>query len=98
VASRVSVNHFEHAATVFNYLCCFSFFLKSLEKCVENLVELGPLINKCERKLRIYVVYCQNKPISEYIVSEHFNYFEEIGRKLNHKLQVRLTLTLEMRN
>jgi hypothetical protein len=43
------------------------------------------------------VVYCQNKPISEYIVAEHYGYFEEIGRKLKHKLLVSttpITLTL----
>lgn len=36
----------------------------------------------------MYVVYCQNKPVSEHIVQEHFNYFEEIKKKLEHKLLV----------
>lgn len=37
----------------------------------------------------MYIVYCQNKPVSEYIVSEHLDtYFEELRIKLNHKLQI----------
>jgi triple functional domain protein len=36
----------------------------------------------------MYVVYCQNKPVSEYIVSEHLSYFDEIRQKLKHKLLV----------
>jgi hypothetical protein len=35
------------------------------------------LFKKCERKFQMYVVYCQNKPKSEFIVSEHIHsYFE----------------------
>lgn len=29
-----------------------------------------------ERKLLMYVVYCQNKPRSEYVVAEYDSYFE----------------------
>lgn len=29
-----------------------------------------------ERRLHMYVVYCQNKPKSEYIVAEYDSYFE----------------------
>lgn len=37
----------------------------------------------------MYVVYCKNKPVSEYIVSEHIEtYFEELRVKLGHKLQL----------
>lgn len=36
----------------------------------------------------MYVVYCQNKPVSEHIVAEHLGYFEEIRLKLKHKLCV----------
>lgn len=36
----------------------------------------------------MYVIYCQNKPVSEHIVAEHFGYFEEIRLKLKHKLVV----------
>jgi len=56
---------------------CFSFFLKALEKCTEHPEELGPLFERYKRKLHMYVVYCQNKPVSEYIVSEYIDtYFE----------------------
>lgn len=62
--------------TVFLFFC-FSFFLKALEKCTEHPEELGPLFKRYERKLHMYVVYCQNKPVSEYIVSEYIDtYFE----------------------
>lgn len=37
----------------------------------------------------MYVVYCQNKPVSEHIVSEHLEgYFEELRNHLGHKLQI----------
>lgn len=37
----------------------------------------------------MYVVYCQNKPVSEFIVSEHLDtYFDELRQKLGHKLQL----------
>ncbi|KAI5735919.1 hypothetical protein M8J77_024245 [Diaphorina citri] len=64
-------------------------FLKALERCVEHPEEIGPLFKRYERKLSMYVVYCQNKPVSEHIVSEHIdNYFEDIRIKLGHKLQL----------
>uniref|UniRef100_W4VRC9 Putative triple functional domain ptprf n=1 Tax=Corethrella appendiculata TaxID=1370023 RepID=W4VRC9_9DIPT len=62
------------------------YFLKSLQRCLINTHELGPLIKRSERKLHMYVVYCQNKPVSEHIVSEHINYFDELRLKLKHKL------------
>jgi hypothetical protein len=55
-----------------------SFFLKGLERCEEKPEELGFIFKKYERKLHMYVVYCQNKPVSEFIVSEKENYFEVI--------------------
>uniref|UniRef100_A0A8D8Y3N1 Triple functional domain protein n=2 Tax=Cacopsylla melanoneura TaxID=428564 RepID=A0A8D8Y3N1_9HEMI len=64
-------------------------FLKALERCLEHPEEIGPLFKKYDRKLSMYVVYCQNKPVSEFIVSEHIDtYFEEIRVKLGHKLQL----------
>ena len=40
-----------------------------------------------ERRLYMYVKYCENKPKSEYIVSEFLDtYFEEIRQKLGHRL------------
>ncbi|XP_044733840.1 triple functional domain protein isoform X3 [Chrysoperla carnea] len=65
------------------------FFSKALRRCVEHPAELGPLFRRCERKLHMYVVYCQNKPVSEHIVSEHLDgYFEELRQHLGHKLQL----------
>uniref|UniRef100_A0A182NLQ5 DH domain-containing protein n=1 Tax=Anopheles dirus TaxID=7168 RepID=A0A182NLQ5_9DIPT len=61
-------------------------FLKSLQKCLHNPYELGPLIKRSERKLHMYVVYCQNKPVSEHIVQEHMSYFDELRLKLKYKL------------
>ena len=38
------------------------------------------MFTNAERKLQMYVVYCQNKPKSEFIVSEHIDtYFEVIS-------------------
>ncbi|KOC61451.1 Triple functional domain protein [Habropoda laboriosa] len=65
------------------------FFLKALERCLERPEELGPLFKRYERKLHMYVVYCQNKPVSEYIVSEYIDtYFEELRQMLGHRLQL----------
>uniref|UniRef100_A0A0A9Y4N9 Triple functional domain protein n=1 Tax=Lygus hesperus TaxID=30085 RepID=A0A0A9Y4N9_LYGHE len=63
-------------------------FLKAVEQCLDSPGELGPLFKRSERKLFMYVVYCQNKPVSEFIVSEFDGYFEEIRQKLGHKLQL----------
>ncbi|XP_065162622.1 triple functional domain protein isoform X5 [Atheta coriaria] len=64
-------------------------FLKELQKCLDHPAELGPLFKRCERKLHMYVVYCKNKPVSEFIVSEHLDtYFEELRIHLGHKLQI----------
>ncbi|CAH1395165.1 unnamed protein product [Nezara viridula] len=63
-------------------------FLKALERCCEHPEELGSLFKRYERKLRMYVIYCQNKPKSEYIVSDFENYFEDLRQKLGHKLQI----------
>uniref|UniRef100_A0A3P9HGD8 DH domain-containing protein n=1 Tax=Oryzias latipes TaxID=8090 RepID=A0A3P9HGD8_ORYLA len=53
------------------------FFLRKLEKCLENPDRLGPLFFKQERKLNMYITYCQNKSKSEHIVSEYIDtYFE----------------------
>lgn len=73
---------------------CFSYFLKSLQPCIVNSMELGPMIKRSERKLHMYVIYCQNKPVSEHIVAEHLGYFEEIRQKLKHKLFVSTTTTV----
>ncbi len=40
-------------------------------------MDLGNLFKKYDRKFQMYVVYCKNKPMSEFIVSEYIDtYFE----------------------
>ncbi|KAJ6654757.1 hypothetical protein lerEdw1_006620 [Lerista edwardsae] len=65
------------------------YFLKQLEKCLEDPDLLAELFIKHERRLHMYVVYCQNKPKSEHIVSEFIDtYFEELRQELGHRLQL----------
>ncbi|XP_055012937.1 triple functional domain protein isoform X4 [Boleophthalmus pectinirostris] len=65
------------------------YFLGELEKCLEDPDKLGPLFLKQERRLNMYVVYCQNKPKSEHIVSEYLDtYFEDLKQRLGHRLQI----------
>ncbi|KAJ8260147.1 hypothetical protein GJAV_G00177600 [Gymnothorax javanicus] len=65
------------------------YFLAELEKCVAEPERLAQLFIKHERRLHMYVVYCQNKPKSEYIVSEYIEtYFEELKQQLGHRLQL----------
>uniref|UniRef100_A0A8C9XGZ2 non-specific serine/threonine protein kinase n=1 Tax=Sander lucioperca TaxID=283035 RepID=A0A8C9XGZ2_SANLU len=52
------------------------FFVGELEKCLEDHEHLPELFIKHERRLHMYVVYCQNKPKSEYIVAEYDTYFD----------------------
>ncbi|KAI7794217.1 putative rho guanine nucleotide exchange factor 25-like, partial [Triplophysa rosa] len=65
------------------------YFLGELEKCVDEPERLAQLFIKHERRLHIYVVYCQNKPKSEHIVSDYIEtYFEELKQQLGHRLQL----------
>uniref|UniRef100_A0A3B5LRU9 DH domain-containing protein n=1 Tax=Xiphophorus couchianus TaxID=32473 RepID=A0A3B5LRU9_9TELE len=65
------------------------YFLEELEKCLEEPENLAQLFSKHERRLHMYVVYCQNKPKSEHIVSEYIDtYFEELRQQLGHRLQL----------
>ncbi|KAM9782627.1 LOW QUALITY PROTEIN: triple functional domain protein [Neosynchiropus ocellatus] len=65
------------------------FFLGELEKCLEDPDRLAPLFVKQERRFHMYIVYCQNKPKSEHIVSEYIDtYFEELKQRLGHRLQI----------
>ncbi|KAL6483037.1 hypothetical protein MHYP_G00079090 [Metynnis hypsauchen] len=65
------------------------YFLAELEKCVAEPERLAQLFIKHERRLHMYVVYCQNKPKSEHIVSEYIDtYFEELKQQLGHRLQL----------
>ena len=65
------------------YICWFFFsnFLKNLENCIESglIVDLAKLFKEKERKINpMYVKYCQNKPKSEYIVSEYLDTYIEV--------------------
>uniref|UniRef100_A0A673SWV8 non-specific serine/threonine protein kinase n=1 Tax=Suricata suricatta TaxID=37032 RepID=A0A673SWV8_SURSU len=62
------------------------FFLAELEKCIQEQDRLAQLFIKHERKLHIYVWYCQNKPRSEYLVAEYDAYFEEVKQEINQRL------------
>ncbi|KAK2851385.1 hypothetical protein Q5P01_007661 [Channa striata] len=65
------------------------YFLGELEKCLVEPERLAQLFIKHERRLHMYVVYCQNKPKSEHIVSEYIEtYFEELRQQLGHRLQL----------
>uniref|UniRef100_A0A8C6UIK2 Rho guanine nucleotide exchange factor (GEF) 25b n=1 Tax=Neogobius melanostomus TaxID=47308 RepID=A0A8C6UIK2_9GOBI len=62
------------------------YFLGELEKCVSDPDSLARLFIKHERRLHMYVVYCQNKPKSEYVVSEFIETF--LRQQLGHRLQL----------
>ncbi|XP_063283614.1 rho guanine nucleotide exchange factor 25 isoform X2 [Pelobates fuscus] len=65
------------------------YFLGELQKCLEEPTRLADLFIKHERRLHMYVVYCQNKPKSEHIVSEYIDtYFEDLRQQLSHRLQL----------
>ncbi|XP_020502466.1 rho guanine nucleotide exchange factor 25 [Labrus bergylta] len=65
------------------------YFLGELEKCVDDPDSLAQLFIKHERRLQMYVVYCQNKPKSEHIVSEYIEtFFEDLRQQLGHRLQL----------
>uniref|UniRef100_A0A7M4E7I5 Rho guanine nucleotide exchange factor 25 n=1 Tax=Crocodylus porosus TaxID=8502 RepID=A0A7M4E7I5_CROPO len=66
-----------------------SYFMGELEKCLQDPDRLAQLFIQHERRLHMYVVYCQNKPKSEHIVSEFIDtYFEELKQELGHRLQL----------
>lgn len=54
-------------------------FLAELERCAEEPQRLGPLFKRYERRLNMYVVYCQNKPRSEVILSEYLDSYFEVS-------------------
>ncbi|XP_043921535.1 triple functional domain protein [Protopterus annectens] len=65
------------------------FFLGELEKCLDDPDKLASLFVKHERRLHMYIVYCQNKPKSEHIVSEYIEtYFEDLKQRLGHSPQL----------
>jgi hypothetical protein len=54
----------------------------------EDSSYIGSLFVKYENRFQMYVKYCENKPKSEYIVSEYDNYFEELRIELKQKLNI----------
>uniref|UniRef100_A0A3Q1CIU6 non-specific serine/threonine protein kinase n=1 Tax=Amphiprion ocellaris TaxID=80972 RepID=A0A3Q1CIU6_AMPOC len=64
------------------------FFLGELEKCLEDPDRLAPLFVKQERRLHMYIVYCQNKPKSEHIVSEYIDTYFEVRFEIISLLQI----------
>ncbi|KAL5006006.1 hypothetical protein ScPMuIL_017164 [Solemya velum] len=64
-------------------------FQLEIEKCLEEPERLAAIFIRYERRLYMYVVYCQNKPKSDFIVAEYLDtYFEEIRQKLGHRLSL----------
>uniref|UniRef100_A0A7N8XDI1 non-specific serine/threonine protein kinase n=1 Tax=Mastacembelus armatus TaxID=205130 RepID=A0A7N8XDI1_9TELE len=64
------------------------FFVGELEKCLEDHEHLPELFIKHERRLHMYVVYCQNKPKSEFIVAEYDTYFDVIQQDIQSRLSI----------
>nr|XP_020845785.1 rho guanine nucleotide exchange factor 25 isoform X4 [Phascolarctos cinereus] len=65
------------------------YFLQELQKCLQDPDWLAQLFIKHERRLHMYVIYCQNKPKSEHVMSEFGDsYFEELRHHLGHRLQL----------
>ncbi|KAM8748691.1 kalirin isoform 2-T2 [Acanthopagrus schlegelii] len=64
------------------------FFVGELEKCLEDNEHLPELFIKHERRLHMYVVYCQNKPKSEFIVAEYDTYFDGIQQDIQSRLTI----------
>ncbi|TKS67661.1 Kalirin [Collichthys lucidus] len=64
------------------------FFVGELEKCLEDHEHLPELFIKHERRLHMYVVYCQNKPKSEFIVAEYDTYFDGIQQDIQSRLGI----------
>ncbi|CAB1346630.1 unnamed protein product [Coregonus sp. 'balchen'] len=44
--------------------------------------------DKIERRLHMYVVYCQNKPKSEFIVAEYDTFFEGVQQEISSRLGI----------
>uniref|UniRef100_A0A1A7XJ47 Rho guanine nucleotide exchange factor 25 n=1 Tax=Iconisemion striatum TaxID=60296 RepID=A0A1A7XJ47_9TELE len=64
------------------------FFVGELEKCLNDHELLPELFIRHERRMYMYVTYCQNKPKSEYIVAEYDSYFEGIQQDIQSRLSL----------
>uniref|UniRef100_A0A3Q3F7C9 Trio Rho guanine nucleotide exchange factor b n=1 Tax=Labrus bergylta TaxID=56723 RepID=A0A3Q3F7C9_9LABR len=68
------------------YDCHKTFLISSCFLC---FLALSVWLLLQERRLHMYIVYCQNKPKSEHIVSEYIDtYFEDLKQRLGHRLQI----------
>uniref|UniRef100_A0A8R1U3Q7 Uncharacterized protein n=1 Tax=Pristionchus pacificus TaxID=54126 RepID=A0A8R1U3Q7_PRIPA len=64
-------------------------FLKDIERCLEDYNASASAFVKFERRLHtLYVKYCQNKPKSDYLVSQEAfeQYFADTKARLGHKV------------
>ncbi|KAI6203627.1 hypothetical protein M3Y94_00578900 [Aphelenchoides besseyi] len=64
-------------------------FIKEIEKCLENYEAAGNAFVKHERRLHTYYVkYCQNKPKSDFLVSQEAfeQFFADTKQKLGHRV------------
>lgn len=64
------------------------FFVGELEKCLDDHEKLPELFIKHERRLHMYVIYCQNKPKSEFIMAEYDSFFEAVQQEVNCRLGI----------
>ncbi|KAK5860780.1 hypothetical protein PBY51_022238 [Eleginops maclovinus] len=64
------------------------FFVGEVEKCLDDHELLSELFIKHERRLHMYVIYCQNKPKSEYIVAEYDTFFEGLQQDIQCRLSI----------
>lgn len=62
-----------------------------LRQCQKSPAELGPLIESSAKKFTMYYYFCSNKPLSEFIVNAHYQYFDQIRQKLGHRMDVSAT-------
>ncbi|KRG05585.1 triple functional domain protein isoform X2 [Drosophila mojavensis] len=63
-------------------------FLILLRQCQKSPAELGPLIESSAKKFTMYYYFCSNKPLSEFIVNAHYQYFDQIRQKLGHRMDL----------
>ncbi|XP_023159641.2 rho guanine nucleotide exchange factor 25 isoform X3 [Drosophila hydei] len=63
-------------------------FLIFLRQCQKSPAELGPLIESSAKKFTMYYYFCSNKPLSEFIVNAHYQYFDQIRQKLGHRMDL----------
>ncbi|XP_032241354.2 triple functional domain protein isoform X5 [Nematostella vectensis] len=64
-------------------------FCRELEKCEDAPEKLASVFLKAERRLQMYVIYCQNKPKSTALVHEFKEtYFTDMKDRLGYRLSI----------